>query len=504
MMGNLYSKGASLILQIIFVVVLVLVFAWFDPFDLLSPSKLKLKDTPVQVESIKSIGQLISAEYYGEVISSLQEVINEKDYDSLQQFNTIVNDLHKDFKLAIDEFSKNKISGGDTKIYQAFQNTYPDIVSNPMFDTYLYYIHEKIKNNNYRRAEVDKSLTNRIKTRLIKRLYKNNLHWRDKLFNIQTDEFKEIKKESVRKKSKSDFRHSRLVLIGRGWVKAGFDFKNFSNRNFRYDSKYHRIHFIGLEPQILSATINPWFIPEQGVEGFEFLIAERGTRLKPEYTNIVKQRCLDKLQQQALEKQILLQAKQNAEHNLRSFFSLLLDEDIKGVYFHTNYLTYMLNVILQDSVISNEELCTIDTAISFYYSKYNDEDKIQNIANFIDSLKKYKTKIYNVDIHLNNYSSLLFTMLKDRMIDSADIVRFDKHLVCNELDTLWYSKIFNSAYFSRSDDSLTQSQRQQTDSIWRKACFAARADFCKDLKKLVKSFCAEPDTIFTIPCQKME
>lgn len=503
-MGNLYSKGASLILQIIFVVVLVLVFAWFDPFDILAPTKLKLKDTPVQVESIKSIGQLITAEYYGEVISSLQEVINEKDYDSLQQFNTIVNDLHKEFKLAIDEFSKDKISGGDSKIYQTFKNTYPDLVSNPLFDAYLYYIHEKIKNNNYRRAEVDKSLTKRVKIRLIKRLYKNNLHWRDKLFNIQTDEFKEVKKEAVKKKSKSDFRHSRLVLIGRGWVKAGFDFKIFSNRNFRYDSKYHRIHFIGLEPQILSATINPWFIPEQGVEGFEFLIVERGTRLKPRYTNLVKQRCLDKLQQQALDKQILLRSKNNAETNLKSFFSLLLDDDIKGVYFHTNYLTYMLNVILQDSVITNEELYTIDSAISYYYSQYNDEDKIQNIANFIDSLKKYKTKIYNVDIHLNNYSSLLFTILKDRMIDSTDIVQFDKQLTCNELDTLWYSKIFTSAYFSHSDDSLTQGQRLQADSVYNKTCSGSRADFCNDLKKLANNFRIKPDTVFITRCRKWE
>ena len=45
-MGNLIGKGASLILQIIVVVAAVLVFSWFDPFDILAPNKKDLEKYP--------------------------------------------------------------------------------------------------------------------------------------------------------------------------------------------------------------------------------------------------------------------------------------------------------------------------------------------------------------------------------------------------------------------------------------------------------------------------
>jgi len=75
---NLIGKGAGLVLQIALVVAAVLVFSYFDPFGFLSPKKKTLKNTPIQVRSIKEIGQLITAEYYGEVIASLGEVVNVK------------------------------------------------------------------------------------------------------------------------------------------------------------------------------------------------------------------------------------------------------------------------------------------------------------------------------------------------------------------------------------------------------------------------------------------
>jgi hypothetical protein len=484
-MENLFAKGASLILQIIFVVALVLVFAWFDPFDIFVPSKNKLKNTPVQVQSIREIGQLITAEYYGEVISSLQEVINEKDYDTLQHFNTTVNDLHSDFVMAINDFTKENLSTNDrTKIYNAFEKEYPDIVENQLFENYLYYIHEEIKNDNYRVKESNEILSTRKKQLLIKRLYKNTMHWRDKLMTIQTDKFKKVKKTAVTEQSKNDYKKSRLVLIGRGWVKAGFDFRNFTNRNFRYDDKYHRIHFIGLQPQIISATINPWFIPEEGVEGFEFLIVERGAKLKPKYTNIVKQRCLDKLVKQANDKQILLRSKENAEQHLRNFFSLLLDNEVEGVYFHTNYLSYTLDVILEDSIITNDELFTIDSSIVYYYNNYDDDDKTEQIENFINELEKHKAYIYNNPVGLNNYSSLLLSVFYDRTIDSSDmqrVLRLRKLTLC---DTLWNIRQFNKNYFNKTDTTA----RYQSDSAFNAVIMQNRAIFCNEAQKLKSAF----------------
>ncbi len=500
-MGNLFTKGASLILQIIFVVALVLVFAWYDPFDIFTPTKTTLKNTPVQVESIKQIGQLITAEYYGEVISSLQEVINEKDYQNAMQFDTVVNDLHEEFKEAVKEFSEEKVKGRSKKIYKAFVNEYSGLVNNEQFGSYLYFINEKLRGNQYNLKDPARELNPYYTRRLIKKLCTDKV-WRNKLFALQTDEFKSITKKAKQEKLKKEFRHSRLVLIGRGWVKAGFDFRNFSNRNFRYDATRHRIHFIGMEPQILSATINPWFIPEEGVEGFEFLIAERGARFKPEYTNIVKQRCLDKLQQQALEKQILLKSKENAEQNLRSFFSLLLNDDVKGVYFHTNYLTYMSNVILQDSVISNEELLTIDTAIVYYYTNYDDQDKMETIATFIKNMHKHKATIYGETIHLNNYSSQLFTLFIDRVLDSLEIVNvINKQKAASLTDTLWSSELFSAGCFNTMGDTLDATQRMAIDSAYQAAQKNNRTDFCNDVTRLIHSFQIKADTIVKLNCR---
>ena len=61
-------KAIPFLLQVILVVVVIVVFAFWDPFGIFIPTKLKLKDTPVDVQSIRDIGQLITAEYYGEVI----------------------------------------------------------------------------------------------------------------------------------------------------------------------------------------------------------------------------------------------------------------------------------------------------------------------------------------------------------------------------------------------------------------------------------------------------
>src|SRR3954469_14692057 len=54
-----------------------------------------------------------------------------------------------------------------------------------------------------------------------------------------------------------------IVLLGRGTVKAGYKFDNFSENNFKYSSASNTIYFIGLQPEILSCHINPWFIPEK-------------------------------------------------------------------------------------------------------------------------------------------------------------------------------------------------------------------------------------------------
>lgn len=496
-MGNLIGKGANLILQIIVVVAAVLVFSWFDPFNILAPTKRTLKNTPIQIQSIREIGQLITAEYYGEVISSLKEVIGERQYNEMQEFNYIVDDLHKEFKFAIADFMEEDLPNKNKdQIFASFAALYPELTSDSLYKTYLYYIFEKIKDRNYKRNEINKELEINQQKTLLKRLYLNRYNWRDQLFEIETEEFKSVKKEVIEKASKKDYRNSRLVLIGRGWVKAGFDFGEFSDRNFRYDEIRKRVHFIGLQPQIISATINPWFIPEEGVEGFEFLIAERGARLKPVYTKMVKQRCLDKLQQQAMEKQILTRSQENAETHLKAFFSLLLDEELAGVHFHTDYLDYMLDVILSDSVIRNEEVFTIDSAICYYIEVYKEKDRQKKLAAFIDTLQKAKTNFYGEGVQLNSKSSLLFSIISDRMIDSADIIRLEQRKQLTQLDTLWLSDIFTDQYFNTNKDTLTVMEKLKLNAAFDSTIYINHTQWCKNLNQLLDKQIIELDSLY--------
>ncbi|MEZ5103246.1 MAG: DUF4230 domain-containing protein [Draconibacterium sp.] len=488
-MAGLFGKATSLILQIIVVVAAVLVFSWFDPLNILAPTKLKLKDTPIQVESIKEIGQLITAEYYGEVISSLKEVVGEQQFTEMQEFNYIVDDFHSEFKTTIADFveEEKEINNNKDKIYEEFVKFSPELTSDPLYNSYLYYINEKIKNRNYKRNELNKELSLNEKKTLIKKLYLNRGNWRDKLNETETDEFKNTKTEVIQRKAKKEYRNSRLVLIGRGWVKAGFDFGTFNERNFKYDENRKQVHFIGLKPQIISATINPWFIPEEGVEGFEFLIAERGARLKPEYTKMVKQRCLDKLQQQAMEKQILKRSQDNAETFLKSFFSLLMDDEIKGVHFHNDYLDYTLDVILADSVIRNEELLTIDSSLVYYYKTSKDKNRREKIAEIIDSLSTKKISIYGESVHFNSMSSTLFGIVRDRMIDSTDIVLMNTKKELQKLDTIWFSKIFSDKYFITSRDSLSPAEKDKLNLEFKEKIENDNQQFCTDFSRLMKA-----------------
>ncbi len=496
-MAGFFGKASSLILQIIVVVAAVLVFSWFDPFNMLAPTKLKLKNTPIQVQSIKEIGQLISAEYYGEVIASLKEVVAEQQYNEMHEFNYIVDDLHKEFKSTIADFVEDtELSNNKDVIYKAFLEFNSELVTDKaLFNAYLYYINEKIKDRNYKRNELDKELSLNKQKTLIKKLYLNRDKWFDQLNEIETEEFKNVRKVKIQQAAEKEYRKSRLVLIGRGWVKAGFDFGTFNDRNFRYDDVRKRVHFIGLQPQIISATINPWFIPEEGVEGFEFLIAERGARLKPEYTKLVKQRCLDKLQQQAMEKQILARSQKNAETYLKSFFSLLMDDEINGVHFHTNYLDYTLDVILADSVIRNEEVYTIDSALVHYYYTSKDKNKMKNLTEFIATLQESKTSVYGESFDLNSLSSTLFSVLKDHMIDSTDIVQLNNKKTLIQLDTIWHSHLFTDQYYVTSRDSLSVEERNDINLKFRDQIISENKQFCIDLNKLIKSVNVIKDSV---------
>jgi len=73
-----FFKNLAFLIQAAIVVAAVLLFSFFDPFGMFGSTKTKLENTTVSVESIRNIGELITAEYYGEVLSSFKEAYIEK------------------------------------------------------------------------------------------------------------------------------------------------------------------------------------------------------------------------------------------------------------------------------------------------------------------------------------------------------------------------------------------------------------------------------------------
>lgn len=141
----------------------------------------------------------------------------------------------------------------------------------------------------------------------------------------------------------SKIKNTQLILIGRGKVQAGFKFDSLTTRNVRVDTLRNRIILVGLKPQILSCDINPWFIPELGLKGFEIIEFNRhADNIK--ILREVKRNCLDSLRNKAIRSDILIKAKENAEQNLKNLFALLLNnKDIEVKIMADSSLLKLIN-----------------------------------------------------------------------------------------------------------------------------------------------------------------
>ena len=131
-------------------------------------------------------------------------------------------------------------------------------------------------------------------------------------------------------------------MLGRGKVTAGINFRDFTKDNFYYDKTNGIIVFKNVKPQILSCDINPWFIPQKKVKGYE-IVKITGKVDDPNDVLLVKKECVRKLKEQAINLKIIERAKKNAEISLKNFFSVLTGDEIKEVRFYSNKYDYYLN-----------------------------------------------------------------------------------------------------------------------------------------------------------------
>lgn len=419
---------ANLVVQIVLVVAAVLVFSFFDPFGLLVPKKQTLQDTPISVVSIKEIGQLITAEYYGEVLSSLHEqMIEEVDQ---KDFGNKVDTLNQKYIQALKRFYEIKDS---VKIrwYRRKRDILDQFYASTAITKHPFY-------------------QDMIKEVLVKTRYSNEREIVNVIFKMDVKDTSKIKaqfkidkqrvadakiKELEKLKNTKAYRKKQIIAIGRGWVKAGIDFGSFTEHNFKYDKANRTIYLFGLEPTILNADINPWFNAKQKIKGFE-IIAATNRANDSSYLRKVKQSCLEKLRAQAYKAGINMQAKINAEETLKNFFALLLNEPLDKVVIMKNSLAEYQALLESNGIFPKEKLSLIDSTLLALY-------KIDSVAagHAVTKLLHSKTIIGNDTCSINRYTALTHQIVEDNLIEPDEwktLQKEFKDVTCKRLDSVWY------------------------------------------------------------------
>ncbi|MCK5470206.1 MAG: DUF4230 domain-containing protein, partial [Cyclobacteriaceae bacterium] len=402
----------GLVLQIAIVVAAVLLFSFFDPFNLLKSKKLFLENTPVNVKSIREIGQLITAEYYGEVLNSLQQSRINQVIEENENYEDDYKEIHRQYQESIteliDDKESYKISKWNKKndLYEYFYYRFSSLTANPYYQDYLLWLLDKMNKKNEKQ--------------LLKYFYTDSDDALKNLNGINIDLLKDIENITNERlnslSADKKFRKQQIVVLGRGWVKAGIDFGKFTNQNFKYDKEKKTIHLIGMKPEILSCTINPWFIPEKQVKGFEVILVSRKAN-RPKFMQIVKEETLKKLRNNALEANILQQAKKNAEVNLKDFFSLLIEDGIDDVIIHDDFFSYF-DVSMSKDSLNPGAMRSIDSLfVRRFYS-----DSLEVVA-LRDTIKKHR-QIYigNAAYKIQRFSSLL-SLIEDEELSSGELAK---------------------------------------------------------------------------------
>jgi hypothetical protein len=499
-------KNWKLFLDIIIVVGAIIALALVDPFGMFS--KRGLKGTANLVSSVQSIGELVTAEYYGEVISSLNETyIFNLEPDTIEacfencfiELKGICNDYRK------KKADENKTISFIQRVIRHYRSA-SSIVDLPGYKKMIEkYQKEKVNVYSYLIPFLGVHLLDKDEKKFYKvnngkiELYDNAA---ERIVQAILDDIKAIeqqkrvseeeKEEQVRKyiydipeyfegaerffyglnqtlvdkkRKKKD-----IIFIGRGWVKAGFKFDKLDKRNFIYDKGRKRLTFYGLYPMVLSQDINPWFIPEKRIKGFDLISYYKGASF--EEAKAVKIKCKQKLLEQAESAGLLVQAKENGQEALQSFFSLLLNEPNLSVEFKEMPHQHTVHMFLADTLLTVNEALEIDTILQEYRKKISQsispqkEKLVKEMRIFYNQLegkpflnKKYAFNLYAIEAakvleHKYYVSYADYLHLKDSVRKKLLLARGEKqdviHVEFFDKDSLKtgypdFVKQFNSA-----------------------------------------------------------
>jgi hypothetical protein len=450
------GKLISFILQAILVVLAVLAFSFIDPFNIFNSKKLNMKDTPTIVSSIQSIGKLITAEYYGEVIQSTGNALEieeglEKDAERmrLKNIHNAVREAAADLKDSLENLNNKR------KVYRAFRKLHPEIMSDPDYAVLLTLVKKWCNMNerefleycyeDHNHATLDNKLVRPLPPAI-------------KKFDDAIDDYLSVKHKPTNAEERRIANNS-LVLLGRGWVKVGFDFSHFDEEHFDYLPDRNLVRLKYHQPEIISATINPWFIPQRKIKGFEYLYIGKTIGKNPDKDDNIaiiqslKAACLDNLINDAKDAGIMEESIAQAEASLSELFSLLLGKDIT-VKIYADPLQAFLSDVFSDKKISVREIQSADSVVRRYC-----EEMPTQTHNFIkainDSLNSWKIN------HLSPWSGAAENW---EIVSLYRLVARDGFCTSTELDSIERYRAANTA-LTVKDYLYYGTQHRDVDSL---------------------------------------
>ncbi|MEX2512749.1 MAG: hypothetical protein WD398_07580 [Cyclobacteriaceae bacterium] len=448
MIGNFFNS-ARLVFEIALVIGAVLLVYWWNPLNIFG-GKATLQPTANVVSEIREMGELITAEYYGEVIASINEAqleivdsseIQDQSNRVYEQILAEINQLKNFQSLPLDQKlqladPEKQLKRRERKIILLDAVSQRNILDKLIFlgdweasqsmelhDEVLAFLYLKMKNS--REILLEKPNQNQINDLLFYLFtHPNQNFW-------QTDDFMDDLNQSrlanlPRKEAKK-----KLALLGRGTVKAGFDFGEINDNTYHINEEVGELHFFGLTPKILNADINPWFIPEKGIPGFDILIANKRVNFKD--SKKVKLYAVRKLTSNALKADIINQAERYGGETLMRLFTLLSGIEIKKVIFHHDQLISLTQHIAGDRFINYEEAklfemelqrekYVIDSLKRAVENRYNNQQlaqkKWQILGQMVQDLQQYEFE--GSEGSYNYFSSLFYEISRDSLIDSNE------------------------------------------------------------------------------------
>ena len=295
--------------------------------------KITLEDSDAIVAEVKGIGQLVTAEYYGESIASLSEVYKHTSEQGLK-----------------DAYEAKRAA------FLSIKGQYPN--KKPRWLT------EQFKKSNKQKS----SEFSLLKNAAGKNLEESFLN--DDVAELDWTAFFEKYNANVTRaiaQYQTTNKRGDLVYIGRGWVRAGYDLNKLTDEDFKVSNDTLIIY--DLSAEVLDADINPWFIPGK-VPGYQLFLNGKNKAVKSAEdlteVNLVKIECRKKLVQDAIAMNLLDSAKNTAEETLESFMSLLQDADnpvFRHVAIVPSKLSLMKTNILDDFYIDSTEVVNLKQQI---------------------------------------------------------------------------------------------------------------------------------------------